>query len=707
MLSRFITIGFIIFLLSGCTAVDLTPAVQEKEAAAVETVVPPTETVVTASPSPQSTPSATAPIAVTTPDAPAGQATETHGPALQPVEPAPTAVVTQAAPIDPKQALAEELAQAVPPPRDDVRLAAAYLGLDSALAAPVPAVMEPLSAGARETFQVLDVVNNRYGEIEAELLGVGEHAYFWFERSPTAAIPDEELLADAITTFDEIHASVTAIFGEENSPGIDGDPRLHVLHASPQTICGLEAGQESGCGTAGFVSATDLQPAALNPWSNEREMFVMNDRQFGGAYYLGVLAHEFRHLIESNYDHADTDWEKEGSAVLAAQLAGQVSSGPDRANAFLGNPDQQLNSWPDNAKGSYYGQGYLFNRYLYDRLGEDLYRAFAVSPLPGFVALDRVAEENNLPFSGESLWLDWLAALILHDDPQAEGRYQINVQGLTTAALLPIDDLPAQITADVRQQAADYYQLPAASARIHFSGSQEVPLLAGQGSTDGLFWLAQRANYSNPRLTRTLDLRGVETASLVYDVYADIEHGYDFAYVSLSTDGGQTWLPLQAPHMQGLDPLDDPSQSALAPRFYTGRTQAWQHEIIDLTPFAGQEVDLRFEMVTDPILTYSGLAVDNIAVPEIGFFDDGRAQGWTAEGFTLAEATLPQTWHLRLIEYTVGGPVLKEVPVDEQGTAEFVATFHEGQARPVLIVAAAAPLTLEPAVYALAVSAAP
>ncbi len=620
---------------------------------------------------------------------------------------APAAETTASATpaVDRPLAIALELAQAVPPVRDDLRLAIAYRGLDdAALPTPAASVVEPLAAGTRQQFNVLDVVNNQYGEIEAELLAVGDHAYFWFETGSSAITPDENTLASVVSAFDEIYAGVTAIYGSENSPGIDGDPRLHVLHASPQSICGVPAESQGGCGTAGFVSASDLQMAALNPGSNEREMFVMNDRQFGGDYYLGVLAHEFRHMIEFNYDMSDTDWEKEGSSVLATELVGLPSSGVDRANAFLSNPDQQLNSWTEVGKGAYYGQGYLFNQYIYDRLGESLYREFATSPLPGFVALDALAERHDLGYSAQTLWLDWQAALALHEHPQAAEEHQISAEGLVTAAMTTVDTLPAELAGDVRQYAADYYQLPPGAATVAFEGTDTVPLLAGQGGTDDAFWFAQRANYSNPRLTRVVDLRDVAAATLAYDVYTDIEYGYDFAYVSLSSDGGKTWDALAATSMQGLDPADDPSNSALAPRFYTGRTQAWRHEIIDLTPYVGQEVLLRFEMVTDPILTYSGLAVDNVAIPEIGYFDDGSKEGWTAEGFTLAGSSLPQPWHLQLITFGDEGPIIETVSLSDGGQTLLEVSSEPGQRRPILVVAASAPVTLQPAAYSLRIS---
>ena len=83
-------------------------------------------------------------------------------------------------------------------------------------------------------------------------------------------MPEADVLSRVVSVFDEIYDGVTADFGNENSPGIDMDQKLHVLHASPQTICGVPANGEGGCGTAGFVSSPDLQPALLNPQSNER-----------------------------------------------------------------------------------------------------------------------------------------------------------------------------------------------------------------------------------------------------------------------------------------------------------------------------------------------------------------------------------------------------------------------------------------------------
>ncbi len=677
-------VGLLVLLTGLSACVGIRPAVQP-------TATKPAATAVPARPS--ATASASVPVVVPTSAA---------VPATAVASPTATIEPTATLPVRPTS----NLDGAIPPARDNVRLAEAYRGLAAgALPTQVPPVSEPLAQGTLDTFFVNDVVNNRVQTIEARLLGQSEHAYFWFQIPPEGIEPDPQTLEAVGDAFDAIYTAVTTQFGAEANPGIDGDPRLHVLHASPTALCGL-SDPAGGCGLAGLVNATDLEPAALDPQSNEREMFVMNDRQFGTEYYLGVLAHELRHMIEFNYEQAGTDWEKEGSAVLAAELAGWPSGGLEHGNQFLANPDQQLTNWTATGPSSYYGQGYLFNQYLFDRLGPVLYREFATSNLPGFAALDSVAQGNELDISAESLWLDWLVALAIHDQGQAPEMYRFDKEGLQTAVSVAVPRGPGQLIEQVRQYAADYYELPDGATTVQFAGNSEVPLLAGQPASAERFWYGQRANYSNPRLTRTVDLRGLTNATLAYDVYADLEYGYDFAYVAVSEDEGRSWTPLVGETMQGLDAADNPAGSALAERFYTGRTQQWRRETIDLSPFAGQEVMLRFETVTDPILTYSGLAIDNVVIPELGFADDGSEvdAGWEAEGFSLVTGAQPQTWHLQLVTFAGREVQVETVMVDEEGKAEIRIDSGEDEKRPLLIVAATAPMTLEPAQYRLQVT---
>ena len=54
-------------------------------------------------------------------------------------------------------------------------------------------------------------------------------------------------------------------------------------------------------------------------------------------------------------------------------------------------------------------------------------------------------------------------------------------------------------------------------------------------------WWSNRGDESDTTLTRTFDLTGLEQATLQAWLWYDIEKDYDYAYVEVSTDGGQTW----------------------------------------------------------------------------------------------------------------------------------------------------------------------
>ena len=607
------------------------------------------------------------------------------------------------APVTPaEQTTFADLEANYPPERDDVQLAIAYRGLTELPTN--PPTPKNYTIGDREPITILNTDVNTLSSPDFDLLYVSDHAYFWFDTTPGLTAPSAQALTQTGAAFDEIYEHDTLLFGPEDSPGIDGDPRIHIVNASPLSVCDVTESTASFCGLGGYFGSSDILPQSVDPSSNEREMFVMNGSFFGSSTYLDILAHEFRHMIEANYDANDWDWEVEGSAMLAEDLLGFSGDPISRGNMFLSNPDQQLNRWGDGNTLPFYGQGYVMNRYIYNRLGEKVYRDFATHPEPGFAALDAIAAQNGLDFDGMSIFLDWLVALAIHDDPNAPAVYSLR-DGLNTAAYTGINNFPSSTNTTVSQYAADYYQLSGSgSATLSFTGSNHVPLIEVLPNSGEQMWLANRANYSNMRLTREFDLSDVSNATLEYAVFHDIEVGYDFAYVSISTDGGTTWQGLTADNMQGANDADDPADAAYTDRFYTDRSDGWVNESINLSAYAGQTVQIRFEYVTDPILTFGGIAFDNIAISDIGFYDGAESdEGWLAEGFVRATGYIPQRWHVLLVTYENDTPSITEVALaeDNTATAQFSLASSGSGRRPFIIITATSPMTLEPAHYNL------
>ncbi len=100
-----------------------------------------------------------------------------------------------------------------------------------------------------------------------------------------------------------------------------------------------------------------------------------------------------------------------------------------------------------------------------------------------------------------------------------------------------------------------------------------------------------------------------------------------------------------------------PAASAQVPPDFwglTGNSGGWIDESVDLSEFAGAEVLIRFEYVTDDAVNINGACFDDIAIPEIGFFDDaesatGPGDEWIANGFARIDPEVPQEWFVTLV----------------------------------------------------------
>ena len=128
----------------------------------------------------------------------------------------------------------------------------------------------------------------------------------------------------------------------------------------------------------------------------------------------------------------------------------------------------------------------------------------------------------------------------------------------------------------------------------------------------------------------------------------------------MSADQGQTWnlLPLQHSQTGNYGP-------ALSGKSVEAQDAAdgWIRETISLNQFAGQEILIRFHVLTDFETVGRGFAIDDIAITELGYFDnvESGTRNWDAKGFVRTGWLLPQQWAVRLIEH---GPSPQVIPLE-------------------------------------------
>ncbi len=611
--------------------------------------------------------------------------------------PAPTATL-----VEPSYDTIGAIAAALVPPRDS-RLLAQRLRPS---VGPIPPVVssEPPGhqVGDSARFWISNSDAREMSQITATLRTMSRHAEIWVQEDLSVS---PQSLQQAAQQFDEqIYPTVHRYFGAEWNPGIDGNPRIVIL-------CARFSGAD------GYFSSMDEVPRQANPYSNEREIIYVNaDAAPPGSKHFGaVVAHEFQHMVHYHLDPNEDGWVNEGCSELAAWLCG---FGPTGAALSLAHqPDTQLNTWvlsPDESALPHYGASYLWVSYFLQRLGPEALKAVVAEQENGIAGFER--QLNLLPDAPtfEDLFADWVVTNLLDDASLEGGRFGHQAAELYLQPQTTHRDLPAEETGTVGQYATDYIAIARQTGpvRIEFVGDPQVSVVPTRPYEGRHMWWSNRGDMSNPSLTRAFDLSGVRRATLRYAVWYELEDGWDYAYVSVSTDGGRTWKLLSTPHTTDYNPNGNafgPGYTGFSghePGSNTRLTSRWVREEIDLSPYAGREVLVRFEVATDDAVNLPGFCIDDISVPEIGFVDGAEQEvpGWQAEGFVRIDNVLPQRFLVQVIEQgdTVRVQRLELEP--GQPAVLTVEGFGRGTQRAILAISGLTRYTTEPARYTYRVS---
>ena len=543
--------------------------------------------------------------------------------------------------------------------------------------------------GTRRLFHVSNVDTDEQFDIHATLEYKTEHVYMWVEDGVRF---DQDELEDAAVLFEE-HSYPTdrTFFGSEWVPGVDNDPHVSILHA-----------RNLGDSVAGYYSSADEFVSDVREDSNEMEMFYINIENVtvNDDFYNGVLAHEFQHMIHWYNDRNEETWLNEGFSELAMYLNNFDIGGSDWI--FAMEPDTQLNSWPEgpSAAGANYGAGYLFTSYFLDRFGHEATQALVSHPENSFASVDAVLEELGTGLTCVDLFADWIAANLLDDPHLADGRYgyeEIDPPSLEIETTYRESDYPVSESSTVHQHGTDYIELRGERPLVfRFTGSTQIGLVDTTAYSGRYFWWSNRGDDSDMMLTRPFDLSGVDEATLEFWTWYDIEEDWDYAYVEISTDGGQTWEILTTPSGTGTNPNGNSFGWAYTGSSGGGGILEWIQEQVDLSLYTGQEVQIRFEYITDDAVNRPGFVLDDVAVPEIGYFSDFEedGDGWEPAGFVRHANVLPQRWLVQLILFG-SETTVQRLELNEDQTGEWVIPLEGRTDRAIVTISGLAPVTTE------------
>lgn len=555
----------------------------------------------------------------------------------------------------------------------------------------------PYALGDSQDFWVTDVDTNENFKVNTTLRYLGDHVYFWIEDGVDYDEVDLNALGD---TFDnEIYPNNREFFGSEWSPGVDGDPRIYIVYAG-----GL------GNSLAGYFSSADSLHPEAHEFSNAHEMFLINSDNVAlwEDYIYGTLAHEYQHMIHWYRDKNEETWLNEGFSMLAELINGFDPGGFDYT--YINNPDLQLTDWGTDVGGNgpHYGASLLFTTYFLERFGDEATQAVVAHDKNGMESIDTVLAEMEIrdPITGEQVtaedvFADWAAANILGDSDAADGRYDYYLYPSAPVANpgITFPSCPmSQTNYDVAQFGVDYVEITCPGQHtLSFSGNTANTILPTEAYSGDYFFWSNMGDHSNMSLEQRFDLKEVNASiEMTYQTWYDLEEDYDYVFVSASTDETD-WQILNSTSCTYEDPSGNSYGCGL-----NGQTNGWQLETVDLSQFAGEEVTIRFDYVTDAAVNGVGMVIDNVEIAAIEYFSDFEADqgGWDAKGFVRIQNVLPQEFRISMI--TLGNEIeIIPVELDDANQAKIEIDINNDVDSVILVISGTTPVTRQKAQYSI------
>jgi hypothetical protein len=400
--------------------------------------------------------------------------------------------------------------------------------------------------------------------------------------------------------------------------------------------------------------------------------------------YEGVFAHEYQHLLENYVDFDESIWVNEGVSDYAQTITGYVDPAlpvtqigfdshvqcflgflgnltPANPIPRLGGPENSMTLWGDQTDYEAeilcdYGAAYTFMEYLAGQFGNDLLSGLHLGAENGFDSLAALLAANGSTASPTEVLTSW-ATMVAIDGALDDGWTLMG----GTAGEFRTPTLDASINWDTDQAYAgpgvppngsDYVRLRddagsflsvGAVDSIEFDGATELAKLPVQWRVDGSPPAgASKALYSGKgdNLDRAI-VRPVRVGdgNLEFDAAWDTEEGYDYAYVQVSANGGETYRSVEC---------TDSVEVALGPG-YEGSSDGFVHQECDLSRWSGRRVLLSFRYVTDSGVVFDGFWVSNVVL-DGQLVSNGRSlRGWKSP--TQINPVDVEDWFVRLVVF--------------------------------------------------------
>ncbi len=403
--------------------------------------------------------------------------------------------------------------------------------------------------------------------------------------------------------------------------------------------------------------------------------------------YEGVFAHEYQHLLEYYEDPDETLWLNEGLSDWAATLTGYFAPEKPITNrrfgshiqCFLGylsvqtdanpipsdgGPENSLNLWDEQDELLCdYGAAHSMMQYLRTQFGKRFMKRLHRNNrngLPGLNFLVRDVTEGSVDARDVVHRWNAMAALdaVLDDGATLNGGTDTDYRARRLNADINWESEDTYSESGAPPNGADYVRLRDASGylstgdleSISFDGAEELPPLPvewsvdhdppGRGGDPALF-SGSGASFDRAIVQEVSVPETGQDPTLTFDTFYEIEEQWDFGFVQISTDGGETYRSLS-----NTDTRSDANRDAISevqdnlPGF-TGDSgcpegsqlaedcdPSWINQSFDLSSYAGQDVLIAFRYITDPAVDLAGWWIDDVRVGSRNLSNGNTLMDW-------------------------------------------------------------------------------
>jgi hypothetical protein len=402
--------------------------------------------------------------------------------------------------------------------------------------------------------------------------------------------------------------------------------------------------------------------------------------------YEGTFAHEFQHLVHRDVDPDEMSWINEGCSMLAEWICGYGFS-PGHISEYLWYWwDTSLVIWQGYL--SNYGVVMLWTYYMYEHYGgAPLIWDLVHEQANGIAGWENVLSAHGVCRSFDQIFQDWAIANYLDNTDIAGGRYGyygLDIPSADTEGVsLPYTiwyweaAYPGFFDTQVDSYPNHGYNYPWGASLpyqvnyVEFYGNGLVQFdfdgadVCGVPAYSGTYeWYSDGTAYSWFRLSQpfTIPAGG---ATLTFQTYYEIEGDWDYGYVEVHDLDTDEWYTL--PGLGTVTTLPNPQDNPNCPddveptayeaagrwNAFTGYSGGWYQEVMDLSMFAGHDIELYFTYWTDPYTLELGWYIDDIEILEIGFFDDvesGEGDWVVNDGWYVTDGVILNDFEVSFVE---------------------------------------------------------